>query len=173
MRHFWLAALLSLAFLSVPSLADPPADLPPVVTSILELARQVNSVLDDFHEAASQADGERYFGLFAPHGIFLGTDLSERWTVEEFKAYAMPYFSQGRGWTYHPVDRHIYLADDGQTAWFDETLQNDKYGMTRGSGVLVLREDGWKVAQYHLTLPVPNELIEQLVQQIEAQSQRP
>lgn len=127
----------------------------------------VERVLDDFHQAASVADGPRYFGHFAADGIFLGTDISERWTVEEFKAYAMPHFSRGQGWTYHPLTRHVYLAPDGKSAWFDETLRSENYGMTRGSGVLLQQGGIWKVAQYHLTLPVPNELMEDLVKRIQ------
>jgi hypothetical protein len=38
--------------------------------------------------------------MFAPDGIFIGTDATERWTVAEFKAYAKPHFDKGRGWTY-------------------------------------------------------------------------
>lgn len=127
----------------------------------------VSRVLDDFHQAASQADGTRYFGHFSEHGVFLGTDIKERWNVEAFKEYAMPYFSQGRGWTYRPQTRHVYLSSDGKTAWFDEILHNDKFGLTRGSGVLQREEGTWKISQYHLTLPVPNELIQELVKMME------
>ncbi len=62
-------------------------------------ANAVEVVLDDFHRAASEADGEAYFGLFAAEGVFLGTDATERWTVDEFRAYAKPHFDRGRGWT--------------------------------------------------------------------------
>ena len=34
----------------------------------------VARVLDDLHEAASKAQGKRYFDLFAPDGVFFGTD---------------------------------------------------------------------------------------------------
>ncbi len=129
----------------------------------------VAAVLDDFHDAASKADGERYFGHFAENAIFLGTDITERWDLEAFKAYALPYFDQGRGWTYVPQARHIYVSPDGNTAWFDEIVRNERFGDTRGSGVLVKTGDGWKVAQYHLTLPIPNELIYKVVEMIEAQ----
>lgn len=132
---------------------------------------QVAGVLDDFHQAAAQADGERYFGHFTDDAVFLGTDITERWSLEEFKAYALPHFSKGRGWEYRAKSRHIYLSQDGKTAWFDEILLNQKFGETRGSGVLVREGARWKVAQYHLTLPVPNDLIEDLVQRIQAQSQ--
>ena len=42
----------------------------------------IQQVLDDFHDAASKADEERYFALFLPDGVFLGTDAAERWTRE-------------------------------------------------------------------------------------------
>jgi SnoaL-like domain len=129
----------------------------------------VSEVLDNFHDAASQADGDRYFAHFAPDGIFLGTDIKERWTLEEFKAYALPYFRKGQGWTYQPKSRHIYLSQDGKTAWFDEILLNEKFGETRGSGVLIDHDGVWKLSQYHLTLPVPNEIIEEVVKMIERQ----
>ena len=129
----------------------------------------VNSVLDDFHQAASDADFERYFGHFAGESIFIGTDITERWTVDEFKEYARPHFDAGRGWTYVPEERFVYMAQDQQAAWFDEILHNESFGRTRGTGVLVKEEGAWKVAQYHLTLPVPNELIYDLVDMISGQ----
>ena len=128
----------------------------------------IERTLDDFHQAAAQADGPRYFGHFTQDAVFLGTDLSERWSLAEFQAYAQPHFAQGRGWTYRPLTRYVYLSEDGRTAWFDETLKNDKYGITRGSGVLVAEGGRWKLAQYHLTLPVPNELMDDLVKMIES-----
>lgn len=126
----------------------------------------VAAVLDDFHDAASKADGERYFGHFTANAIFLGTDITERWDLEAFKAYALPFFDQGRGWTYVPQVRYIYFSPDGDTAWFDEIVRNESFGDTRGSGVLVKTGDAWKVAQYHLTLPIPNNLIYKVVEMI-------
>ena len=127
----------------------------------------VTTVLDAFHQAASEADGERYFSLFTDDAVFIGTDITERWTVEDFKAYALPFFRQGKGWTYTPQMRHVQFSSDGQTAWFDETLQSKNYGPTRGTGVLTKTAEGWKVAQYHLTVPVPNSLLKQVVEMIE------
>ncbi len=117
---------------------------------------QVATVLDDFHDAASHADGDRYFGHFTPDGVFVGTDATERWTLAEFRAYAQPHFSKGKGWTYVARDRHITLSAQGATAWFDEKLDNEKYGEARGSGVLV-RTDRWRIAHYVLSFPIPNE----------------
>ena len=129
----------------------------------------VSNVLDELHAAASAADFDRYFGLYAEGAIFYGTDATERWTLDEFKAYAKPHFDQGRGWTYHMTSRHVYLAPDGQTAWFDETLSNAGLGDTRGSGVLVRQGDAWKVIQYNLTIPIPNELARAFVERIQAE----
>lgn len=120
--------------------------------------REIERVLDQLHRSASEADGERYFALFAPGAIFFGTDATERWTVDEFRAYAEPYFSQGQGWTYEVLERHVFLGGAGATAWFDERLWNEKYGECRGTGALELIAGTWRIAQYNLTFPVPNEV---------------
>jgi hypothetical protein len=126
------------------------------------------AVLDDFHDAAAKADFDRYFGHFAASGVFLGTDPGERWTVEQFKAYARPYFREGRGWTYRPrAGKRNFTAADG-CIWFDEAVDNDRYGECRGTGVLVREEGGWKIAQYSLSVPVPNELLPKVVEMIRA-----
>ena len=122
-------------------------------------AAEAGRVLDELHAAAAAADGARYFSLFAPDAVFLGTDAKERWTVEEFRAYAEPFFAKGKGWTYVPRDRHLFLAEDGRTAWFDERVDNERYGELRGTGVLRLVEGSWRVAQYNLAFPVPNEKV--------------
>ena len=149
-----LAASCFAVTISTPVCAQQPAD------------SGVAATLDALHAAASKADGDRYFALFAEEGVFLGTDATERWTVEQFKAYALPFFEQGRGWTYSSTERHIFVSRDGTTAWFDERLYNESLGDTRGTGVLVLRDGAWKIAQYNLTIPVPNELASDLVARI-------
>lgn len=60
------------------------------------------------------------------------------------------------------------FAGDGATAWFDELLANDAYGTCRGSGVLLLTESGWRIAQYNLSIPIPNELAAKIVAVIRA-----
>ncbi len=124
---------------------------------------KIEAVLDDFHAAASDADEERYFSHFAASGVFIGTDAGERWPQEEFRGYVHPYFSQGKGWTYHPRNRHVALSADGGLAWFDELLDNAKYGECRGTGVLQRYGGEWRIEQYHLTVPMPNELAPELV----------
>lgn len=129
----------------------------------------VDRVLDGWHQAASEADGDAYFGAFTEGAVFLGTDASERWSLAEFQAYAEPHFSKGRGWTYRPFDREVMFSPDGHTAWFDERLSSEKYGEVRGTGVLVFAGGDWKLAHYNMSFPVPNALSLELVERIRAQ----
>ncbi|MBV19632.1 MAG: hypothetical protein CL870_00845 [Cytophagia bacterium] len=57
------------------------------------------------------------------------------------------------------MNRNIYLNNNKNTAWFDEELSNEKYGVFRGTGVLIKTDEGWKISQYNLLLPIPNELL--------------
>lgn len=134
---------------------------------------QINKVLDLFHQAASEANQQQYFDLLSDSAVFIGTDGDERWDKSAFEAFASPYFEKGQGWTYIPRDRHVTVAGSGQFAWFDEMLDNQSYGECRGTGVLELTDKGWKISQYHLTIPVPNELAKELVQQIKKLPSKP
>jgi len=104
--------------------------------------------------------------LAAPNAVFLGTDATERWDKAAFQAFAHPYFAKGKAWTFTPRDRHIDLSHDGRVAWFDELLDSATYGECRGSGVLEKTEGGWKITQYNLTIPMPNDLAKDLVARI-------
>ncbi|MBC8106003.1 MAG: nuclear transport factor 2 family protein [Anaerolineae bacterium] len=138
-----------------------------LVTGCRTIARTpVDQTLDRFHAAAARADEKIYFDCFAPEGVFLGTDATERWDVPSFRAFAHPYFSQGKGWTYTSSDRHIAMAPSNDLAWFDEMLQNDKLGTCRGSGVLRLINGEWKIAQYNLSIPIPNDHAKTVVEMI-------
>ena len=141
--------------------------------SFTVLAEQsIDQVLNRFHQAAANADGVTYFDLLADDGVFLGTDATERWTKQEFRAYAEPYFRQGKGWAYHSIERHISLSSDGKVAFFDELLTNNNYGKCRGSGVLWKTAHGWKIAQYNLSVPLPNAIAKQLVKKIAEYSEK-
>ena len=113
----------------------------------------ITLTLDNFHRAAATADMDSYFATMSDDVVFLGTDGSERWQGQDFRVFVQSHFAAGRGWTYVPVQRNVMLAADGQTAWFDETLQNDGLGICRGSGVLVKSGGEWKIAQYNLSVP--------------------
>lgn len=138
--------------------------LAPAITANDQNKSSVDKVLTGFHHAASKADWDTYFGLMSEDAIFLGTDASERWTKEIFRN---GYAAKSKGWTYTLRERHINFTPDGNSAWFDELLNNDKYGTSRGTGILIRTPSGWKISQYHLTFPLPNDLADGITQQIQ------
>ncbi len=119
---------------------------------------QIGQLIDDWHLAAATADYDSYFGFFSPDGIFLGTDATEKWTRDQFADFALPYFQQGKAWSFTAVDRAIYQPSAAM-AWFDEILDT-WMGPCRGSGVLVKPVGGrWQLKHYNLAILVPNELV--------------
>jgi ketosteroid isomerase-like protein len=117
---------------------------------------KASATLDRFHAAAAAADESAYFALFAEGGVFLGTDGAERWTVPEFRAYAHPRFAAGKAWAFRATRRDVSVR--GDVAWFDEDLATPNLGPARGSGALLRDAQGaWKVVQYNLSIPIPNE----------------
>ena len=131
-------------------------------------AVSVNMTLTAWHLAADQGLYEMYFDFMTVDSIFLGTDASERWTKDEFMGYAKEPFSDGNGWTYKQLETHVAFDDDYDTAWVDEVLKNEKYGILRGSAVLQRKGEDWKIAHYSLTFLVPNEKAAGVVELIQA-----
>ena len=127
----------------------------------------VASVLDAWHAAAATADEEKYFAFFTPDAVFLGTDATERWTRDEFRKWAHPYFAKGKAWSFRARARWISFAPDQSVVWFDEALDTPNLGPCRGSGVLVSTPAGWKIAQYNLSIPIPNDLADDFKKRIE------
>ena len=113
----------------------------------------LDALLNGLHLDAHKGNFESYFDRYSTDAVFLGTDKTERWTIEEFKAYAKPAFSDGHGWTYAVIERN--WEGDGNTRWFDEILLNEKLGHCRGTGVVELVNGEWKISHYALTMLVP------------------
>lgn len=124
---------------------------------------KVEEALDAWHLAASEADFDAYFGLMTNNAIFIGTDASENWGLEEFKAYAKPHFDKGKAWSFKAVERNVYLNKAHDIAWFDELLDT-QMKICRGSGILQKENGVWKIAHYVLSIAVPNEYVDQLVE---------
>ena len=116
----------------------------------------IDALLDGLHRDAHEGNFKPYFDRFSADAVFLGTDKNERWTIEEFKAYAKPAFADGHGWTYTLVERN--WEGVGDIRWFDEILFNEKLGHCRGTGVVHLINSEWKIVHYALTMLVPNEI---------------
>ena len=65
-----------------------------------ELTLTLNSKIDHWHLSASNADYNNYFGFIADSGIFIGTDVNERWSKDEFSEFSKPYFDNGKAWSF-------------------------------------------------------------------------
>ena len=116
----------------------------------------IDALLDGLHEDAHKGNFEAYFDRYSSDAVFLGTDKTERWTMQEFKSYAQPAFADGHGWTYKVIERN--WEGEGNTLWFDEILFNKKLGHCRGTGVVQLINDEWKITHYALTMLIPNSI---------------
>ena len=49
----------------------------------------VEAVLDNLHQYASEANSVKYINLFATDAVFFGTDISERWNKNEFNNFVL------------------------------------------------------------------------------------
>jgi len=169
-RPITLALFLMLPLLACPGCQSTPAHAEhsaAVEQQRLAALDEINRVIDDFHDAAAVADLNRYFGHLTAHAVFLGTDAWERWPRDRFREYAAPHFLGESAWVYAPRDRSVGLSESGTVAWFDEQVDNVKYGTLRGSGVLELCSDGvWRISQYNLGFTVPNAIAGEVVEMI-------
>ncbi len=136
-----------------------------IVLSELEINKQketINQLLDDWHKAATNTDLDAYFSKMTGDAIYLGTDASERWTKDEFYMFCKPYFDKGKAWEFKPKDRTVYFSKNYKTAWFEETLDT-WMGECRGSGVIISKDNSWKIIHYNLAVVVPNNVIKEYI----------
>lgn len=124
--------------------------------------KTVHHLLDQWHQAAANANLDQYFSLMAPDAIYIGTDATENWTMPQFKAFCKPYFDRGTAWNFKALQRNIYFNAAHDMAWFDELLDTHMK-ICRGSGVLKKENGQWKIAHYVLSMTVPNEQIDAVI----------
>lgn len=136
-----------------------------------EWRAHLGDLIDRWHRAAAEGDAETFFGLLTDDAVFLGTDPTERWAGEDFRAFADPYFDGTEAWTYVSHSRDVNTSSmwNGGVVWWDEVLRHERYGPCRATGVLVreARDVGWtglndahtwKIAHYSLSFLVPNDI---------------
>ena len=122
----------------------------------------LDKLVDDWHQAASDADYISYFGAMDKSFIFLGTAPGERWTKGEFALFSKPYFDKGKAWSFTPSNRIWSFSRNGKTAWFDEDLDTWMRGC-RGAGIAEKRKGKWKLVSYNLTILIENEKIQEFI----------
>lgn len=125
-------------------------------------AVKIHGLLDNWHKAAAEANFEKYFDAMTNTFVYLGTDATEYWDKDHFAAFCKPYFDKGKAWNFKRLERHIYFNYDRSVAWFDELLET-QMKICRGSGVLLKQNGQWKIAQYVLSMTVPNDNSEEVI----------
>ena len=132
------------------------------------LAKQVNAFVDGWHDDAAHARMV-YFDKMAADGVYIGTDRSELWQRDAFRAWGRKYFEgKESAWTFHATRRNVYVADDGRTIWFDELLDTENMGHCMASGVIRKTATGFEIVHYQLSIAVPNEVAGQVTGLIKA-----
>ena len=128
-----------------------------------KLKLEISNILDNWHKNAANFNHESYISAMSNDGVYIGTDASEIWTTSEFNEWSKPYFEKKHTWNFKKLKRNIYLDSQMQFAWFDELLETEM-GICRGSGVLKLEENTWKIKHYVLSATIPNELMKQVIE---------
>lgn len=126
-----------------------------------ELTKQVNAFVDEWHDDAANTR-MAYFDKIAPDGVYIGTDRSELWTRDAFKAWAKKYFDAKSAWTFKATRRNVYASGDKSLIWFDELLDTRNMGHAMASGVIRKTAGGFEIVHYQLSLAVPNEVIDEV-----------
>ena len=117
---------------------------------------EINLVVDNWHQAAAEANFNSYFNAMTDDAIFIGTDATENWKKPAFIQFAKPYFDKGKAWSFTKLERNIYFSSDKKMAWFDELL-NTQMKICRGSGVMIKIKNEWKIKHYVLSMTIPND----------------
>ena len=124
-----------------------------------DLTTHIHKKIDQWHIDAAHTNFESYFNFIAPEGVFIGTDVSERWSKKEFSEFSKPYFDKGKAWEFTAIERTIKLAPSNKIAWFDEVLET-WMGECRATGILGYNGEHWKLEHYQLSVTIANDLME-------------
>tara|TARA_B100000795_G_scaffold205701_1_gene159184 strand:+ start:591 stop:1100 length:510 start_codon:yes stop_codon:yes gene_type:complete len=133
-----------------------------VKTDKSAIRKEVNTLLVNWHKAASDANFKEYFGALDSSAIYIGTAAEEIWTKEKFANFSKPYFDKGKAWSFTTLERNIYVSESANIVWFDELIDT-WMGTCRGSGVLQKKGDSWKIKQYVLSVAIPNDDIQAVI----------
>jgi len=137
------------------------------------LVKQVNVFVDSWHDDAAHAR-MAYFDKMAPDGVYIGTDRSELWQRDAFKAWARKYFEGKKSaWAFKATRRNVYTSGDGKLIWFDELLDTPNMGHCMASGVIRRTDKGFEILHYQLSMAVPNEVAKQVTGLIEKAEKTP
>ncbi|MFL6658532.1 MAG: nuclear transport factor 2 family protein [Massilia sp.] len=133
--------------------------------------KQINAFIDEWHDDAANAR-LAYFDKIAPHGIYIGTDKTELWNRDQFKAWAQRFFERKSAWSFKAVKRNVYMSADKKFIWFDELLDT-QMGPCQASGVIRKTDKGFEIEHYQLSIAVPNEVADKVTKLVKENDSKP
>jgi hypothetical protein len=133
--------------------------------------KQINAFIDEWHDDAANAR-MAYFDKIAPNGIYIGTDKTELWNREQFKAWAKRFFDRKSAWSFKATKRNVYMSPDKKFIWFDELLDT-QMGPCQASGVIRKTDKGFEIEHYQLSIAVPNEVADKVTRLVKEYESRP
>lgn len=119
----------------------------------------IDLLLNRHHDATVAKNAQALERVFSTDGYFIGTDDTEKWSREELMQKLRESES---GWDLTDCrERQIYShPEHTKVAVFFEVVRHEKYGLMRGSGVVVVEGGKWRILQYVLSFSVPNEVVD-------------
>jgi hypothetical protein len=133
--------------------------------------KQINAFIDEWHDDAAHAR-LAYFDKIAPNGIYIGTDKTEVWNREQFKAWAKRFFDRKSAWSFKSVKRNVYMSLDKKFIWFDELLDT-QMGACQASGVMRKTDTGFEIEHYQLSIAVPNPVADKVTKLVKEYEAKP
>ena len=133
--------------------------------------KQINAFVDEWHDDAAHAR-LAYFDKIAPNGIYIGTDKTEVWNREQFKAWAKRFFERKSAWSFKSVKRNVYLSPDKKFIWFDELLDT-QMGPCQASGVIRKTDKGFEIEHYQLSIAIPNDVADKVSKMVKESETKP
>jgi hypothetical protein len=123
-------------------------------------------VLDKVHEAFNQKDTSAMYQHFTRSTEFFGTDSSENWDLEGFKAYMANYIaSPNPGPNYKVKWRKLAPSSDSKVLWGVEELDYPSLKMPVRSTVVLENIQGkWKVQMQQWHFLIKNEKVNEVDQ---------
>ena len=136
-----------------------------------DFRKQINAFVDEWHDDAAHAR-LAYFDKIAPNGIYIGTDKTELWNREQFKAWAKRFFERKAAWSFKSVKRNVYMSPDRKIIWFDELLDT-QMGPCQASGVIRKTDKSFQIEHYQLSIAIPNDVADKVSKMVKESESKP
>lgn len=133
-----------------------------LTNSYAQQEEYLDKIINEWHQNAANAAFDAYFDVTTEDFVFLGTAPEERWEKKEFMTFCKPYFNKKTTWDFKASDRRWNYSEDGNTAWFDESLETWMQGC-RGTGILSKIGDEWFLSYYNLHVLIENDKIQEFI----------